>query len=166
VSGCGARHSAARQRTDSKEDTMRMRLISICCALLAAAIFAPSAMAEGASPVYLLFANTSSHPFQVKAMTVGGKACAACTDRTIAPGNVTMVKIGDLGSDHLKFAVTGDGSGTCNYDFASDGNAESGDCGSKPRMAHSAGVHSDFMFDSKGTPDFDLIYAYDPSAGQ
>ena len=145
---------------------MRTRFASVCFVLLAAATFASSAMAGGASPVYLLFANTSSHPFQVKAMTVGGKACAACADRTIAPGSVAMVKIGDLGGNHLKMAITGDGSGPCNYDFAPDGNSESGDCGSKPKIAYSAGVHSDFMFDATGTPDFNLFYAYDPPAGQ
>jgi hypothetical protein len=145
---------------------MQTRLMSICVALFAAAAFAAPAQAADGGLVYLLFANTSSHPFQVKAMTVGGKACAACTDRTIAPGTVTMVKIGDLGSNHLKLAITGDGSGTCNYDFAPDGNSESGDCGSAPKIAYSAGVHSDFMFDTQGTPDFNLFYAYDPPRGK
>lgn len=106
---------------------MRTRLIFVCFALFAATIVAMPAMADDAGPVYLLFANTSSHPFQVKGMTVGGKACASCTDRTIAPGAVAMVKIGDIGGNHLKLAITGDGSSTCNYDFGSDGNSESGD---------------------------------------
>jgi hypothetical protein len=145
---------------------MKPHLIPICCALLAAAAFAAPALADEGEQVYLLFANTSSHPFQVKEMTVGGKACASCTDRTIAPGAVTMVKIGDLGGNHLKLAITGDGSGTCNYDFGSDGNSESGDCGSKPKIAYSSGVHSDFMFDTKGTPSFNLFYAYDPQNDQ
>lgn len=142
---------------------MRTRSISLCFALFAAIIMAMPATAD---PVYLLFANTSSHPFQVKGMTVGGKACASCADRTIAPGAVAMVKIGDVGANHLKLAITGDGSGTCNYDFGSDGNSETGDCGSKPKIAYTSGVHSDFMFDTKSTPSFNLFYAYDPPKGQ
>lgn len=145
---------------------MRMRFMSAYFVLLAATAFAMPALAGDGEQVYLLFANTSSHPFQVKGMTVGGKPCAACADRTIAPGAVAMVKIGDLGSNHLKLAITGDGSGTCNYDFGSDGNSESGDCGSKPKIAYTSGVHSDFMFDTKGTPSFNLFYAYDPPKGQ
>lgn len=145
---------------------MRTRSLSVCFALCVAAALAAPAMADDDGPVYLLFANTSSHPFQVKAMTVGGKACPTCGDRTIAPGTVTMVKIGELGSSHLKMAITGDGSGTCNYDFGADGNSENGDCGSKPKIAYTSGVHSDFMFDTKGTPGFDLFYAYDPQQGQ
>lgn len=145
---------------------MNTRFLAMCFALLAAAAFAAPALADEGEQVYLLFANTSPHPFQVKGMTVGGKACASCTDRTIAPGAVTMVKIGNLGGNHLKLAITGDGSGTCNYDFGSDGNSESGDCGSKPKIAYSSGVHSDFMFDTKGTPGFNLFYAYDPQKDQ
>lgn len=145
---------------------MRMRFMSAYFVLLAATAFAMPALAGDGEQVCLLFANTSSHPFQVKGMTVGGKPCAACADRTIAPGAVAMVKIGDLGSNHLKLAITGDGSGTCNYDFGSDGNSESGDCGSKPKIAYTSGVHSDFMFDTKGTPSFNLFYAYDPPKGQ
>ncbi|HET6912569.1 MAG TPA: hypothetical protein VFH71_04380 [Rhodanobacteraceae bacterium] len=144
---------------------MRMRFMSAYFVLLAATAAMPALAGDG-EQVYLLFANTSSHPFQVKGMTVGGKPCAACADRTIAPGAVAMVKIGDLGSNHLKLAITGDGSGTCNYDFGSDGNSESGDCGSNPKIAYTSGVHSDFMFDTRGTPSFNLFYAYDPPKGQ
>lgn len=162
--GCGGPIPAP--ATPIKEGTMRTRFLSICFALLAAAAFAGPAMADEAGPVYLLFTNTSSHPFQVKAMTLGGKPCPACGDRTIAPGTVAMVKVGELGGNHLKLAITGDGSGTCNYDIASDGSSESGDCGSKPKIAYATGVHSDFMFDTHGTPSFDLFYAYDPPPGQ
>lgn len=145
---------------------MKTRSIALCCALLATAAFAVPSMAADGTPVYLLFANTSSHPFQVKAMTLGGKTCPGCNDRTIAPGTVTMLKVGELGGDHLKMAITGGEGGTCNYDIAADGSSEHGDCGSKPKLAYTTGVHSDFMFDTAGTPVFDLFYAYDPPAGQ
>lgn len=91
-------------------------------------------MAADSESHYLMFANTSSHPFKVSGMAVGGKACGECGDRTIAPGTVTMLKIGALGINHLKLAVTG--SGTCHFDFASDGSSREGDCGSSPTLKY------------------------------
>lgn len=129
--------------------------------LFSAAMLAAPAMAADSELNYLLFANTSSHPFKVQGMTVGGKTCAACADRTIAPGTVTMVKIGPLGDQHLKFATAG-GGGTCNYDFAADGSSRTGDCGSSPALKYVSGVHDEVLFDTQGTPVFTLIYAYDP----
>lgn len=136
-------------------------IVALPALLFVAAMCAAPAMAGDSELTYLLFANTSSHTFKVNGMTVGGKTCAACADRTIAPGAVTMVKIGPLGDKHLKFATAG-GGGTCNYDFATDGSSRTGDCGSSPALKYVSGVHDELLFDAQGTPVFTLIYAYDP----
>lgn len=139
---------------------MRTSLPLAAFVILATTVAAAPAMGADAAVEYLLFANTSSHPFKVSGMTVGGKACAACGDRTIAPGSVTMVKIGPLGANHLKLTVTG--SGTCHYDFASDGSSRTGDCGSNPTLKYVVDAHDELLFHTEGTPVFTLIYAYDP----
>lgn len=143
---------------------MRTSLSFAAFVIIATAVSAAPAKAADSALTYLLFANTSSHPFKVSGMTLGGKTCASCTDRTIAPGTVTMVKIDPLGDQHLKFAIAGSGSGTCNYDFAADGNSEIGDCGSSPKLKYVSGVHDELLFHTEGTPVFTLIYAYDPRA--
>lgn len=145
---------------------MRKRLVSACLTMLAVAAFAMPAMADDSGPVYLLLVNTSSHPFRITGTTLGGHACPDCADRTIAPGQVTMVRIGELGSSHLTLAITGGGSGTCKYDISSSGSSENGDCGSSPKIRYATGVHSDFMFSTNGTPTFELFYAYDPVQGK
>lgn len=116
--------------------------------------------------MYLLFANTSSQPFHVQDVTVGGKPCAGCSDRTIAPGATVMVKIGPLGSSHLKFVIKGSGSGACNYDIAADGDSRSGTCSTSTKITDAWNVHSETLFDVHGTPNFQLIYAYDPPHGK
>lgn len=137
----------------------------ICIAMLATALFAAPAIADDAGPVYLLFANTSSQPFHVQGMTVAGKPCGTCGDRTIAPGTTVMVKIGALGSNHLKFVVKGSGNNTCNYDIAADGDSRSGVCSTSTKITDAWNVHSETIFDDHGTPNFQLIYAYDPPHG-
>lgn len=139
---------------------MRISLPFAAFLTFATVLPAAPAMADDATLQYLLFVNTSTHPFKVSDMTLGGKACSACGDRTIAPGSATMVKIGPLGADHLKLTVTG--SGTCKFDFASDGSSRTGDCGSSPTLKYVGDVHDEMLFHTEGTPAFTLIYAYDP----
>jgi hypothetical protein len=143
---------------------MRKHFVTVLLAIFAAVACAAPALADDTQPIYLLFVNTAAQAFQVKGITLGGKPCAGCTDRTVAPGATVLVKIGMLGSNHLKFSVTG--SGTCNYDISSVDRSRLGDCGSSPKIADDFDAHSDMMFDSKGTPTFELIYAYVPPTGK
>lgn len=139
---------------------MRTMVAFAAFALFAAAVSAVPAMAADSEAEYLLFANTSSHPFRVRGMTVGGKTCASCADRTIGPGTVVMVKVGPLGANHLKLTITG--SGTCNYDISSDGSSRTGNCGTSPAISDARDVHDQMLFDTAGTPVFTLFYAYEP----
>lgn len=142
-----------------------LKLASLAIALALAAC-GTSASAADTGPVYLVFANTSTHPYHVQAITLDGAACPACTDRTITPGTITMVKIGELGSKQLKLEITGSGNGTCTYSVSARVSSENGDCGSSPKTAFITNVHSELMFDTKGTPRFDMFYAYDPPGGK
>lgn len=125
------------------------------------ALAMPAWAADSGMVTYVLFVNVSSHPFKVKSMTLGGKPCSGCSDRTIAAGSTVQMKVGTLGKAHLVFTVAAANGSGCRYDITPDAASRWGECGSPPKIDDAFDTHTDYFFHSDGKPTFEVVYAYD-----